>query len=336
MRQHRLHREIVTTVVVNTFVDTAGITCFHRLSSETGADAAELLRAHIAARTLFGAADLEAAIAGLDHAVSADTQTRMRLAVRTLVERATRWLVNERPRPLDISATVAELGPGVRAVLDALPGALGAREADGRGRAGGGAARRPGCRRRWRFPVAALPAGFGALPAVTIAAAEGLDPTLVARVHLGLAQQLGLDRLMIRITALPREDRWSTMARAALRDDLHTAHARLTAQVVARGAVPGAAAQDPAGAADALVHAWERATPDVVAARGDAALGADRDHRPGQGLGGPPRGPGPGRGLTPPPPPRPTLLSESGRSGLLLGPKRPPERPLSGWEGSGW
>ena len=55
--------------------------------------------------------------------------------------------------------------------------------------------------------------------------------------------------------------------RAALRDDLHTAHARLTAQVVARGTVPGAAAQDPAGAADALVHAWERATPDVVAAR---------------------------------------------------------------------
>ena len=265
MRRHRLHREIVTTVVVNTFVDTAGITCFHRLSSETGADAAELLRAHVAARTLFGAAALEAAIAGLDHTVAADTQTRMRLTVRTLVERATRWLVNERPRPLDLSATVAELGPGVRAVLDALPGALGAREA-------AAVAERVKELRTAGVPedvaaaVAALPAGFGALPAVTIATTEGLDPTLVARVHLGLAQQLGLDRLMIRITALPREDRWSTMARAALRDDLHTAHARLTAQVVARGTVPGAA-QDPARAADALVNAWERATPDLVAAR---------------------------------------------------------------------
>lgn len=72
---------------------------------------------------------------------------------------------------------------------------------------------------------------------------------------------------MIRITALPREDRWSTMARAALRDDLHTAHARLTAQVVAGRAVPGPAVQDPGRAAEALVDAWERATPDVAAAR---------------------------------------------------------------------
>ncbi|MGI3785112.1 MAG: hypothetical protein ACRYG2_30505, partial [Janthinobacterium lividum] len=93
-----------------------------------------------------------------------------------------------------------------------------------------------------------------------------LDPVLVAGVHFELAQRLGLDRLMTRISALPREDRWSTMARAALRDDLHTAHARLTAQVVARAAAPGAAAADPAGAADALVGAWERATP----ASGDA------------------------------------------------------------------
>ena len=36
-----------------------------------------------------------------------------------------------------------------------------------------------------------------------------------------------------RILALPRDDRWQTMARAALRDDLHAVHAQLTAQVLA-------------------------------------------------------------------------------------------------------
>ena len=40
MPEHRLHREIITTVVVNRFVNSSGITCFHRLSSETGAEAA--------------------------------------------------------------------------------------------------------------------------------------------------------------------------------------------------------------------------------------------------------------------------------------------------------
>jgi glutamate dehydrogenase len=267
MRHHRLHREIVTTVVVNTFVDTAGITCFHRLSTETGASAPDLIRAHIAAREIFGAAGLETAIAELDHAVAAETQTRMRLAVRTLVERAARWLVNERPRPLDISATVAELGPGVRTVVGVLPETLGRREADG-------VASRAAELRTAGVPdvlagvVAASPAAFSALSSVTTARREDLDPTLVAAVHFELAQRLGLDRLMTRVTALPREDRWSTMARAALRDDLHTVHARLTAQVVAGGAAPrpGRAA-DPARTADQLVDAWERGTPAFGGAR---------------------------------------------------------------------
>ena len=266
MREHRLHREIVTTVVVNTFVDTAGMTCFHRLSTETGADAPELVRAHIAARTLLRASDLEAAVAALDHVVAADVQTRMRLAIRTLVERATRWLVNERPRPLDISAAVAELGPGVRAVVDALPGTLGQREAEGvTDRAAD--LREAGVPDGLAATVAALPTAYSALSSVTTARTEGLDPVLVAGVHFELAQRLGLDRLMTRISALPREDRWSTMARAALRDDLHTAHARLTAQVVAHAAVAGAPTADPAASVDELVGAWERATPAVEGAR---------------------------------------------------------------------
>ncbi len=266
MRRHRLHREIVTTVVVNTFVDTAGITCFHRLSTETGADAPELVRAHIAARALVGAAALEARIAALDHVVSAETQTRMRLAVRMLVERTTRWLVIERPRPLPIAATVDELGPGVRAVAATLPGALGEREADAVAERAH-ELQEAGVPADLAADVAVLPAVFGALASVTTARREDVDPTLVARVHFALAQRLGLDRLVVRITALPREDRWSTMARAALRDDLHTAHARLTARVVAEDAVPEALADDPARAAEELVDAWERATPDVSEAR---------------------------------------------------------------------
>ncbi len=51
--------------------------------------------------------------------------------------------------------------------------------------------------------------------------------------HFALGERLGLSTLVARILALPRDDRWQTMARAALRDDLHTVHAQLTAQVLA-------------------------------------------------------------------------------------------------------
>ena len=52
--------------------------------------------------------------------------------------------------------------------------------------------------------------------------------------HFALAERLGLPTLVARILALPRTDRWETMARAALRDDLHAVHAQLAAQVLAR------------------------------------------------------------------------------------------------------
>ena len=53
----------------------------------------------------------------------------------------------------------------------------------------------------------------------------GIEET--AEVYFDLADRLQITRLRDRITALPREDRWSTMARAALRDDLYAAHASL-------------------------------------------------------------------------------------------------------------
>ena len=51
--------------------------------------------------------------------------------------------------------------------------------------------------------------------------------------HFALGERLQLGRFLERIIGLPRTDRWQTMARAALRDDLHAVHARLTRQVLA-------------------------------------------------------------------------------------------------------
>ena len=256
MKQHRLHREIVATVVVNDFVDQSGTTCFHRLSGETGADAPDVIRAQIAARAIFGAGELDATIRGLDHQIDAEVQTGLRMEVRTLVERATRWLVNNRRRPIDIKAAVEELADGVRAVQQTLPSLLTGRDKENFDD-------RLKSYRSSRVPeevaaaVAILPAAYGALSVVPTAARSGLDVTQVAEVHFALGQRLGLDRLLARIIELPRDDRWQTMARAALRDDLHAVHAQLTAQVLAAGAGPGRPAK-------ALVSSWEKSVGGVA------------------------------------------------------------------------
>ena len=50
--------------------------------------------------------------------------------------------------------------------------------------------------------------------------------------HFALGERLGLPALVERIFALPRDDRWQTMARAAVRDDLYAVHQQLTAAVL--------------------------------------------------------------------------------------------------------
>ena len=57
----------------------------------------------------------------------------------------------------------------------------------------------------------------------------------VAGVHFRLGSELELHWLRDRVVALPRGDRWSARARAALRDDLYALHRALTAEVLRSG-----------------------------------------------------------------------------------------------------
>jgi glutamate dehydrogenase len=73
---------------------------------------------------------------------------------------------------------------------------------------------------------------YSAFDIVDIASQVGRGIDETAEVYFDLADRLQISRLRDRITALPREDRWGTMARNALRDDLYTAHAALAKDVL--------------------------------------------------------------------------------------------------------
>ncbi|TWD82235.1 glutamate dehydrogenase [Kribbella amoyensis] len=232
MQAHQLRREIITTQVVNEFVNSSGITAFHRLSLETGGTVEDVVRANLAASRIFGQPELLAHNADLDNVVDADTQTRMRLETRTLVERATRWLVSNRRPPVDIAELVDFFAPGIAKLTSALPEVLRGRElALFEQRREALVAK--GVPEEFATRIAVLPPAYAGLGVVETADRDDLDILEVAKVHFALGERLQLGRFLERIIALPRTDRWQTMARAALRDDLHAVHARLTAQVLA-------------------------------------------------------------------------------------------------------
>ena len=248
MVDHPLRREIVVTQIVNDLVNGAGITYLHRLEGETSASAAELTRANFIAREIFGTEGLLREINHWDNRIDAAVQTRMRIEVRTLVERVSRWLVSNRRPPLDSEATVDHFEVVTERVLQALPELM-----TGREKAAFEERRdaliKQGVPESLATHVAVMPPAYMIIGIVETAARDGIDPLEVARVHFALAERLGLPTLVARILALPRTDRWETMARAALRDDLHGVHAQLTAQVLA--ATPSA------DSAAARVAEWE-------------------------------------------------------------------------------
>lgn len=231
MKRHRLRREIIATRVANQIVDRAGTTFMFRLREDTGATHADIARASVISRDVFDMQSLWADVEALDGAVTADTQTWMLLSGRRMVERATRWLLRTRPRPMDIGAEVARFADGVRAVSELLPGVLvEAEQAAWRERVAG--LTDAGVPEALTGRVASQSVLFSALDVVEVAGGADRPVEEVAALHFELGGRLHLHWLRDQIALLTRDTRWSTMARAALRDDLFSLHADLTREVL--------------------------------------------------------------------------------------------------------
>jgi glutamate dehydrogenase len=232
---HRLRREIITTSVINEMVDTGGSTFLFRLGEETGLPVPDITRAWLVAREVFGLRAFWQQVEALAGTVEVDARIAVVLEARKLVERATRWLLVNRRPPFGVAETVSFLGAGVGTVRSAIPKLLSGRDMTSFEE------------RRASFKSQGVPAGladevaamvpsYSAFDIVTSAAAteHGVEET--AAVYFLLADRLQLGRLRDLIVALPRDDRWSSVSRSALRDDLYAAHAALTRDVLAVGA----------------------------------------------------------------------------------------------------
>jgi glutamate dehydrogenase len=231
MGEHRLHREIITTSIVNDMVDRSGITFAFRLNEETGASVPEITAAWLVARAVFDMPGFWAQLEALDGKVDTGVQILALLECRKLTERAARWLLAFRRPPFDVQATIDFFAAGVLSVAGSLPKMLTGRDLTGFGErrevyAGRGT---PG---DLADRIAAMVPAYSAFDIVDIAHGTGRSVEETTEVYFDLADRLQIARLRDMITALPRDDRWNTMARGAIRDDLYTAHAALARDVL--------------------------------------------------------------------------------------------------------
>jgi glutamate dehydrogenase len=231
MDAHRLRRELIATYVTNSLVNRAGMTFAFRLLEETGASAGDVARAYTVAREVFDLRALWTEIEALDSAIPAEVQLKLLLEVRKLVERVSRWLVRGRPQPLDIAAEIEYFAPGAALLEKSLPDLLVG--SDRRAFEQAVAAYvRAGAPEELARRVASLGGLFSTLDIVEVASATGASLEEVAAVYHALGGRLELQWVRDEITALPRDNRWQTLARAALRDELYGVHRALTREAL--------------------------------------------------------------------------------------------------------
>lgn len=225
LSSHYLQREIIANQLANHVVNRMGVTFIFRMCEDSTLPPETIVRAFWIAKDIFNAEHYWQAIEALDYQVSADVQMEWMIAVRALVERATRQLLRARRLPLTPAAAIEKYRDTVHQLLNLLPTLI-TQATDT-------------TMTQQRYIEAGLATDLAAFLARVDFAAAFLDiadlaneancpPQIVAQHYFALGQALSLDDLRDAITALPRDNRWQSLARSALRDDVFALHENLT------------------------------------------------------------------------------------------------------------
>ncbi|TFV59689.1 NAD-glutamate dehydrogenase [Mycobacterium sp. PS03-16] len=231
-RSHQLRREIVTTMLVNDLVDTSGITYAYRVTEDVGVGPVDAVRSFVAVNEIFRVGDVWRQIRAADIPVS--VSDRMTLDLRRLIDRASRWLLNYRPQPLAVGAEINRFADKVAALTPRMSEWLrGDDEAIVEKEAGEFAAQ--GASRELAYTVATGLYQFSLLDIIDIADIDDRDPAEVADAYFALMDHLNTDSLLTAVSQLPRGDRWHSLARLAIRDDIYGSVRSLCFDVLAVG-----------------------------------------------------------------------------------------------------
>jgi glutamate dehydrogenase len=232
IRGHQLRREIVTTMLINDLVDTAGITYAFRITEDVGVTSIDAVRTWVATDAIFGINHIWRRILAANLPVA--LSDRLTLDTRRLIDRAGRWLLNYRPQPLAVGAEINRFAAKVRSLTPLMSQWL---RGDDKAIVEKEAKEftEQGVPDDLAYRVAAGLYRYSLLDIIDIADITEIEPTEVADTYFALMDRLGTDGLLTAVSQLPRHDRWHSLARLAIRDDIYASLRSLCFDVLAVG-----------------------------------------------------------------------------------------------------
>ncbi|MFJ1460607.1 NAD-glutamate dehydrogenase [Nocardia sp. N2S4-5] len=246
IKRHRLRREIVTTMVINEMVDLGGITYAHRLNEEIGASATDAVRAFAAATQIFDLQSIWTRIRAAD--VATAVQDDLELETKRTLDRASRWLLSNRPQPIAVGAEIHRYSGAVRELAPKVPGWLRGHHIDTLEAQSAKLVGR-GVPEQLATEVFGLLNLFPLLDVIDIADITDRGGEEVGALYYALNEHLKIDWLLQAVSHLERGDRWHALARLALRDDMYGSLRSLTLDVLSGG--------DPEETAEEKIAYWE-------------------------------------------------------------------------------
>ncbi|AQV93623.1 NAD-glutamate dehydrogenase [Cupriavidus necator] len=233
MQRHPLRREILSTHLTNMLVNRIGATFVHRIMEETDARPADIVRACLIARDVFGLTTLWQEIDALDNRVADAEQARMFGAVALLLERACLWFIRYLRSGSKAPEDLARFGKAAQWLVPALPRLLPQADAAAmteRTRALTDA----GVDEALAVRVAGSETSAAALDIAEVATACERSLDLVAGVYFALDSHLSFSWLRERALALPSDTHWDLLARTTTLEDLGRLKRALTVSVLSQ------------------------------------------------------------------------------------------------------
>ena len=253
LKDHRLRREIVATILSNAVVNRMGMAFAHRMGDDHGIPRTQVLKAYAAAHEIFDGDDYWRAVDSLDNQVPAAVQYGLMSRPIGLLKHVTGWLLNNGYVDHSIGDIVARFQGDIRELESLLPDVLTPAYRDDWERAVG-SMREDGVPEELATRLANTKVLGSAPDIAELASAAGVSLDVACDVYFEVGSRLRVPWLLSSIIGLQVSGKWQAIARANLRDDTYRLHRLLVGRILE---FEGSSSQD-------RIDAWTASQPGKI------------------------------------------------------------------------
>lgn len=217
---HQLSKDILATQLSNVLTSEMGIAFVYQMMQETGAPFETIIKAYLAARSIYNTCNLYLDVAGLDYVIDVTIQNQILIEGMRLIRQATRWfLAQSKSSDFDIEQVVMLYKDSVIRLFTKVEKLLVGSDLE-RFHEFKSNLLKAGVPEEFAQRIASGRSMYHALNIVQASLESGVAVYRVAKAYFLMFEALHFTQLRSAINNYPSDNRWSVLAKAAFNADM--------------------------------------------------------------------------------------------------------------------